>query len=88
MRIWLDDFLYMFNKSIPEGKVPDSWNCATVIPITKMQNSSNASDLQPLSLLPLPGKVLERFVHKDVLKYLESNDVLSNNQFGFFILIG
>lgn len=83
MTIMSEEFTFLMNVSIYTGKVPHLWKKATVIPIPKIKNPSNVADLRPISLLPLPGKTLEKFVHKDLITYLETHDLLSKNQFGF-----
>jgi len=53
----------IFNTSIREGKVPDIWKSAVVIPAPKINPPrSISSDLRPISLLPVLAKVLESFV--------------------------
>ena len=36
-----------------------------------------------ISVLPVLSKVLEKVVHKQIYEYLETNKLLSPNQFGF-----
>ena len=38
----------------------------------------------PISLLPLPGKILEKVVHNRLMAYLERNNILEKNQGGGF----
>lgn len=71
------------NLSLTTGCVPEQWKIATVIPIPKIKNSSNVTDLRPISLLPLPGKILEKFVHRDLMEYLIIHNLLNEAQFGF-----
>lgn len=59
MLIMIDEFTFLLNKSIATGNIPSAWKIATVIPIPKVANSHNVSDLRPISLLPLPGKYLK-----------------------------
>lgn len=59
------------------------WKKVTVIPIPKVSNPTNVSNLRPISLLPLPGKILEKFVHHDLITCLERHDLLTRSQFGF-----
>lgn len=53
MGISLEEFTFLLNLSITQGRVPAKWKIATVIPIP---NRSNVSDLRPISLLPLEGR--------------------------------
>lgn len=79
----LKEFTYLFNLSVLTGKVPKGWKKATVIPIHKTNNHKNVTDLRPISLLPLPGKILEHLLHEQLMAYLTFNQLLSINQFGF-----
>lgn len=79
----IKEFAYLCNLSISNGIVPDEWKKALVTPIPKIQNSKNVSDLRPISLLPIPGKVLEHIIHHSLMNYLESCKILSRRQFGF-----
>ena len=74
---------HMFNCSLSSGLFPDSWKKATVVPLQKGGDKSNVSNLRPVSLLPLPGKLLERLVHNRVSSYLNENDLLNEGQNGF-----
>ena len=41
------------------------------------------SELRPISLLPLPGKILEKFIHRQLYDFVHANNLLSNKQGGF-----
>ena len=41
------------------------------------------SNLRPISLLPVPGKILEHVVHSQISQYIEENEILSIFQHGF-----
>jgi len=47
-----------YEKSLQEGKLPDDWKVATVIPIFKKDNNSDVGNYRPVSLTPVPYKVL------------------------------
>ena len=38
---------------------------------------------RPISLLPLPGKIVEKLMHKQLLEYIEINSLITDNQHGF-----
>ena len=74
---------HIYNCSLQAGRFPEAWGCASVIPIPKQGDLSSISNWRPISLLPLPGKLLEKIVHKIIMSHLEANHVLTNAQFGF-----
>ena len=61
----------------------DRWKSATIVPIEKKPNAPTPSEFRPISLLPLPGKILERLVSNRMMRYLEKNELLSKGQDGF-----
>ena len=71
---------YLFNESLETAIVPSIWKCAVVTPVPKC-NSPTINDLRPISLLPIPMKILEHFVLQTF-----KHEILANygkNQFGF-----
>ena len=48
----------------------------------KSGDRTNATNYRPISILPTLSKILERVVHSQLYEYLNSNNLLSNNQFG------
>ena len=59
------------------------WKQAVVIPLPKEGDTLNVGNYRPISLLPLPGKILEKIVHDRLMSYLEANNILDKNQGGF-----
>ena len=74
---------HMFNWSLKTCSFPNSWKKATVVPLHKSGDKSNVNNLRPVSLLSLPGKLLEKLFHKRVSQYLEGNGLLNKGQNGF-----
>ena len=60
----------------------ESWYCHTR-PIPKVKIPVHASDMRPISFIPLPGKILEHMISKRLNKFVFDNKVLSDNQHGF-----
>ena len=81
--ILLTEVTYMFNLSINSSSFPNSWKRATVIPIPKTGNPTLVQNYRPISLLPLPGKVLEKLIHHQLSLFLEENSILDDSQHGF-----
>ena len=59
------------------------WRKAIVVPIPKINNPSEIGDLRPIALTPLPGKLLERFVHTQLLSHLDHYNIITEFQNGF-----
>jgi Reverse transcriptase (RNA-dependent DNA polymerase) len=74
---------YLFNKSMNAGKLPKAWKEAEVRPIFKKGDKSSAGNYRPVSLTSIVCKVFEGFVRDALCKHLITNNLLSDDQFGF-----
>lgn len=54
-----------------------------VIPIHKSENRSNCENYQPMSILPIKSKVLEREVFNQIYRYLNENSIILKFRSGF-----
>ena len=78
------ELTYMYNSCLQQGIFPKSWGTSKVTPIPKTnKNSSNPKDWRPISQIALPGKLLEKIIHAQITFYLDVNNILSDNQYGF-----
>ena len=82
-QIYPELLLNILNKAIRDGTFPMAWKHGTVIPIPKVPNPQQVGDLRPITLLPLPGKIMERLIHNKLYPYLEENGILTPKQNGF-----
>ena len=73
----------LFNKSLSLGIFPSRWKYAKVVPLPKAGDLTDVSNWRPVSLLPLPGKILEKTVHNRILNFFKDNHVLDERQGGF-----
>ena len=73
----------IFQKSYDSGEVPADWKKANVTPIFKKGKKSLASNHRPVSLTPIPCKIMESIIKDDVTEYLETNSLINDTQHGF-----
>ena len=52
----------LINNSFELGVFPTAWNQGTVVPIHKGGNKGGMGNYSPISLLPLPSKLIEKFM--------------------------
>ena len=71
----------IFNKSLKEGVVPNSWKEAEVVPIFKKGKRDDPGNYRPVSLTS--GKIMEKIVRKEIVDHLERNEIISDVQHGF-----
>ena len=70
-------FTKFYNQIVNDGIYPDKWKIATVVPIPKVSLATSPNELKPISLLPLPGKLLEHIIHKPLMRHLENNHLIN-----------
>ena len=76
--------LEIFNLTWEEGRVPQLWKEAIMIPVPKKgKDRSKASSYRPISLTSCVVKTMERIVNARLMHYLETNKILSEEQAGF-----
>ena len=76
-------FIKIINLCVLTCKIPDVWKIATVTPLPKGGDLTNVSNYRPISVLPVPGKVLERLMHSAISSHLEISNILSEHQGGY-----
>jgi len=69
--------------SIWTGNFPEIWRCSKVAALFKTGDRTNASNYRPISILPTMSKILEKVIHSQFYDFLNSNNLISSEQFGF-----
>ena len=73
----------IINTSIVTCVFPDLWKWPHVIPLFKGGDKDDVGNYRPISLLTVLSKILEKIIATQLMSYLESNNLLSENQHGF-----
>jgi hypothetical protein len=73
----------IFNRSLQQGIFPGELKTAFVSPIYKNGDKSDCSNYRPISILSTIAKILEKTVYNQLISYINENNILSGNQFGF-----
>ena len=71
------------NESISKGVFPSSWKTSLIVPIPKIKNTFKVEEFRPINTLPCDEKILETVVKKQLVSYLESNNLIISEQSGF-----
>ena len=74
---------HMMNVSVRTATFPSVWKKGLVIPIPKGGNQTQVQNYRPISLLPLPGKLLEKLMHKHLMEFIEGESLITCYQHGF-----
>ena len=73
----------LFQLCFDKGYMPAQWKTANVTPCYKKGDKHTPSNYRPISLLSIISKVMEKLISMKMWKHLNSNDLISNKQFGF-----
>lgn len=68
---------------VRQRRFPEHWKSATVVVIPKKGNSKLVTNLRPISLIPLPGKLFEQFLNRFLINFMEENNLFTDKQMGF-----
>lgn len=74
---------FIVNLSLKTGVMPTEWKIALIKPLHKSGEGANPDNYRPISILPVLSKIMEKAVHNQLSEYLESNNLLSEKQFGY-----
>ena len=76
-------YVYIINRSIESGVFPCIWKNAKVNPIFKSGDKYNVNNYRPISILPTLSKIIEKWIEKNLMLYLDKHTLLHKNQSGF-----
>lgn len=76
-------FTVLINEVIAKGKFPTSLKITKVIPVFKKGKHDEITNYRPIALVPILSKIIEIILGKQLCKFLESNNLLCETQFGF-----
>ena len=73
----------LFHKSLISMSVPSLWKYSSISPIFKKGSHADPLNYRPISLTSICSKTMERILANAINEYLDSNNLLSDSQFGF-----
>ena len=73
----------MYKKCLEKGCFPNEWKKENVVPVHKRNNKQLLKNYQPISLLPICGKVLDRLPYNSMFEFFIQNNLITPNQSGF-----
>ena len=66
-----------------DSRLPTQWKHAYVTPVYKKGDKSDPKNYRPISLTSVICKTMEHIIVSQLMKHLESTNILTDNQFGF-----
>ena len=79
----IDQLTFIYNLCLTLNVFPNDWKVASIVPLPKDGDMSKCTNYRPISLLPLPGKILEHIIHDRLITFCDTNNILNANQGGF-----
>ena len=73
----------MINQTLTTGEFPNELKISKVKPLFKTGDTLQINNYRPISLLPSVSKIYEYIILDQLLDYMETNQLLSLQQFGF-----
>ena len=75
--------LKIWRKSVDDGDIPDILKLQTIVPIYKKGSKTLPENYRPVSLTSHLTKLFERILRRKLMKHIEDNRLLSDNQHAF-----
>ena len=74
---------HLVNLSFETGVIPKELRQANITPIFKNGDSCLPQNYRPISVLRVFSKVFERLLHNRLFEFFNSNNIISQYQYGF-----
>jgi potassium voltage-gated channel Eag-related subfamily H protein 8 len=82
-KLVVDPLIYIYNLNIEQSIFSDTLKVADVKPLFKSGDKSIMSNYRPISMLSNFSKIFEKIIKARLIEFLEKNNLLSKNQYGF-----
>ena len=79
----LKPLLHIFNLILNKSIYPSNMKKSVIIPIHKNNNKNNIENYRPISIIPQFSKIIEKIIKKRIDNFIEKNNIISANQYGF-----
>ena len=73
----------IINTSIVIKVFPKPWKHSIIIPIHKSCDIEEPTNFRPITLLPIPLKILEKVISTQLTEYLENNNLVNERQYAY-----
>ena len=73
----------IFNNIITQSQYPDTLKIACITALFKAGDELDPNNYRPISSLTTLNKIFEKLLHKRLNSFFETNNVYSDNQYGF-----
>ena len=82
--LFINVYYKLFNAVLNTGTIPQKWLEGYIVPIFKNKGESvEACNYRPITILSCLGKLFTSILNHRLTQFLETNDILNENQAGF-----
>lgn len=74
---------HLINACIATSSYPDQLKIGIVRPIYKKGSHTDTNNYRPITILSCIDKIVERYLGNEIEKFLSSNSIINNKQYGF-----
>lgn len=83
IKYYVRPLTFLINNCIQQGVFPDILKITKVHPIFKKGSKEEIGNYRPVAIVPVFSKIIEVIIGKQLMNYLECNNLLCKEQFGF-----
>ncbi|BHF84809.1 hypothetical protein SprV_0902796100 [Sparganum proliferum] len=76
-------FSMLFQASFEAGCLPADWKSARITPLHKGGSKASENDYRSISLTSICCKLMEKIIKRELMRFLEQHNLLSDAQHGF-----
>ena len=77
------ELTFIINESLRLEVFPDDWALGSITPIPKEGDRLDPGNWRPITILPIPSKLMEKAVHYQIITFLDDSNYLDVRQHGF-----
>lgn len=83
LSVLTEQITFIFNLSIKTNRIPLAWKIGYVTPLPKKGDTTLLTNIRPITITHLCGKILEKLIATNIDYHCENNSIYTEAQMGF-----